>query len=194
MHILEWPRIGIWKGKKVYENLWSFVLKYLEFNLVQNLDHCSHCLIVASLKCWYYSGSHILHVWSSKYIPNQIPCKSYRWVSGGAESLNFSPDNPGVQRIWVRSRYSRPLGYIYPFNRSNFLISFLLHWPVISHLPSPSPLPPLSLKAIFVSHRPNQVRVRVWRLQGVENKDLQHLWRYEALFLLPPKVSHEDLT
>jgi hypothetical protein len=146
---------------------------------VQHLDYCSYCLFVTGPKCWYCSGSHILHIKSSKSIQNQIPWKSARWTQGEWNLRGFSgksgfpgysgpgPETPSCKGINTFDRGEKVPFILLQFNRTPSL-------PVASLPPHPSPW------AISTFHRPNLVKVRVWRLQGVEIKDLLKIQRIQV--------------
>jgi hypothetical protein len=137
MHMFEWPSIDFLKQKVCEKLVLNLFWKIWIFR-VQHLDYCSHCLFVASPKCWYCSASHILHIQSSKSIQNQIPCKSTRWTQG-ERSLRVFPgmsgflgySGPGLEipgYKGINTFLPQSTGPIHPFYSLT--------------APSPSPSPP----------------------------------------------------
>jgi hypothetical protein len=182
MHISEWASMELLKAKDLWKACIEFVLKIWIFR-VQHLDYCSLCLFVASPNCWYCSGSHISHKQSSKSIQKSNSLKICSLDSGRAES-------PGLARKLRVSQIFRT------WPGDSGLLRYKCLWPrwksflsLFHSFTAPPSLPhrPFPSWAISTSNRPNRVKVRVWRLQGVEIKDLLKTQRIQAFFPLSPR-------
>jgi hypothetical protein len=129
MHMFEWPSVEFWKQKNCEKLALNLFWEIWIFR-VQHLDYRSYCLFVASPKCWYCSGSHILHIQSSKSIQKQIPWKSARWIQAERNLRGLSgksgfpvysgpgPETPGCKGINTFDHGEKAPFILLQFNRA----------------------------------------------------------------------------